>query len=148
MLSNPLGLQKCTFLHKTGIGNRCKCVSRSNHILENIFDNCFIDWPQHCQQIMFITIFLYLFNLRPNRTWWLFYFGSRRNYGIFQFLRCFFYGWKAHKKGKIPVVLPQCLMWLFIKNFDLKNLLKAQVFITCSFAFPERTHTICCFFFK
>ena len=28
------------------------------------------------------------------------------------------------KKGKIPVVLPQCLMWLFIKNFDL---LKAPV---------------------
>lgn len=118
MLSNPLGLQNCTFLHKTGTGNICKCVCRGNRILENIFDDCCVDLPQHCQQIVFITIFLYVSSLWPNWTWWLCNFGSRRKCGIFQFLRCLFYGWKAHKKGKIPVVLPQCLMWLFIKNFE------------------------------
>ena len=115
MLSNPLGLQKCTFLHKTGTGR--------------VFVEVTVFWKmslmialliglrsanKSCSSLFFSTFPVY--DLTNHGDYVIL--AVEENVVFFNFWDAFFMVERLIKKGKIQVVLPQCLMWLLIKNFD------------------------------
>ena len=119
----PFRLGKCTFLHKTGTGNRCKCVEVTVFWKMSLMIALLIGLSianKSCSLLFFSTFPVY----DPTEHGDYVILALEENVVFFNFWDAFFMVERLIKKGKIPVVLPQCLMWLFIKNFDL---LKAPV---------------------